>query len=376
MTREPPSPNRLRALLALLQITERQAARELGVSAETMAAWCSDLRLPTRVTRARLDRFLQRHGWSAAQALDGTALPADLPDAVRDALLPPPPPKTPKRRRTMELSFADDLTPEDLKHFGLQADPFEEPTDRAEIWLPAPLVHIENKLLEGIRRRQIVALVGECGSGKTTLLRRLRVRALRESRIRLIEPADLDRSKITHTSLMVACVRALTGENLSGRSATMIADRLRAVLIDHDNSGLYPALIVDEAHRLDPGALIAIKELWDSGQLFQPLAVLLFGQPTLADTLKRNPAVRELTLRTRLHQMAKLSPEGVQGYLDWRMQRGGRKVEDLFEPSAFKALAARAEHPKWLNNLVVAALKYTRGVGDVRVSAQHIGRAA
>lgn len=261
-----------------------------------------------------------------------------------------------------------------LKHFNLLDDPFEDGDDPEDIWMSPALTRVENAIVRGIRRRHIMALVAGPGSGKSTLVRRLYGRLGRERAVRLVAPASLDRPRITPTALAVAILRDLTGQETSGWPMEKRSELLRLTLKDMDGNGIYPLLVIDEAHLLTARALLSIKQLWDSHILFRQLAVLLVGQLPLKETLQRDPRVRELTGRTRLLELSRLGPDTAD-YLTWRFSKVGAKAEDIFEPEAVKAIGARAESPLWINNLAVYAMAYAHQLGFTTVTAAHVGRA-
>lgn len=273
-------------------------------------------------------------------------------------------------RHALEL-----LDPEDLAHWNLPSDPFDEHYEADDLWLPPHLERIERMLLQAVRARRITALVAPPGAGKTSMLRRMHARAGRESKVRLLHCASLDRAQITHATLASAILRDLLGadRDYSGLSAEARSELLRKTLDDVDQAGLYPVLLIDEAHRLTDRALIAIKEVWDSHTFQRKLGVVLVGQVALEDRLRKNPAVQELLGRTQILRLPALG-EHVGGYLRWRFARIGADADAVFTAAAMQALATRGEHPLWVNNVAVLAMRYAASTGAARVDAVHVGR--
>lgn len=275
----------------------------------------------------------------------------------------------------METVPREYLTPDTLVHFGLAEDPFADAESPEDVFLPPRLQLVENALLKTIQRRQIIVLVGPPGAGKSTLLRRLYGRCGREKKVRLIAPASLDRSRITHAALSVAILRDLIGRETASSSMEGRSELLRRTLADQTDAGLFPALLIDEGHKLKVEALLALKQLWDSHTMFKQLAVIVIGQLPLKRTLLQNPDVRELTMRAQIVELGKMDAEEVGSYLNWRLARvGDRRGADVFAADAVAALCTRGEHPLAINNLAVRAMAYARSLGDRVVTATHVGR--
>lgn len=265
------------------------------------------------------------------------------------------------------------LEPEHLARLELGADPFGDPD--GDCFLNPMLRGLETALLNAITGRQILALVGPIGAGKNVLIRRLYARVAGERRIQLIMPHTIDRRGITANTLAVAILRDMLGQDTTGLGAEQRAELLRRTLVDAQAAKLFPALVIDEAHKLSPAALVACKQLWDAGLLHRQLAVILVGQPELGARLAKDPAVRELGGRTRVLEVRKYSAADTAAYLRWRFARVDAEADKVFAADAYAALAARGEHPLAINSFAVRAIVYALSVGDRQVTATHVGRA-
>lgn len=274
----------------------------------------------------------------------------------------------------MEITSREDLEPEELAHFHLGEDPFDDIDNPEDIFLSSQHLAVERRIFKAIKARRILVLTAPPGGGKSTVLRRVYARAEREKRVRLIAPASLDRQRITHAALAVAILRDLVGRDTSSMAQETRSELLRETLADQDKAGLFPALLIDEAHLLKPAALVALKHIWDSHTLFKQIAMILVGQHTLHARLKADPSVRELTGRAQLVQLQPLGGD-VRGYLQWRFARVGGDADRIFSPDAYEALSARAEFPLWVNNLAVLAMRSAAAVGDDIVTRKHVARA-
>lgn len=273
------------------------------------------------------------------------------------------------------MSSRDSLSPEDLKHFGLPADPFDDGEDPETIWMSTRLGLVEAAMKSAITRRQIMTVTAPTGSGKSTLVRRLAAGIqIRQKTVRAITVATLDRSAITHTTLAVAILRDLTGRHTSSMSGEERGVLLRDTLQNEVAAGHYPVILLDEAHHLKPKALLALKQVWDSHVLFKQLAVILAGQPPLAGMLTSDPALRELYGRTRMLEVPALTAPETADYIRWRFTRVGADADKVFDPGAWAALATRGERPMWINNLATAAIIYAAERRQRLVTAEMVLR--
>jgi len=276
--------------------------------------------------------------------------------------------------------YLDDIV---LEWFGLSADPFDDPANPEDLYLSPANISAEKAMREAVRRRHLLAICGEPGSGKSALLRRFISKAQNEQLVRVIEPASLDRRHITARTLAVAILRVLIQRDTSPMGSEAQSELLQAALREQVASGMFPVLIMDEAHLLQTSALLAVKQLWDSSSAYKHLSVCLVGHLALANALRANPAIRELGGRTKVVEMqAMFNPKAARGhgadvataYLDWRLSKVGADVRTIFDDLAIQEIARRGEYPLWINNLSVRAMQYAHAAGDKLVLAEHVGR--
>ena len=330
-------------------------ARHLGVDRRAVAAWGRDGRRPRRSPH-----LAAAEAWLAARGVDPSTLWHD--------------PATPTPEPTMDTPSLEYLEPDELQQLGLADDPFGDPPSPEDVFLSPALRQCENALVRAARQRHIIALTGPAGAGKSTLLRRFFGSLGRDKRVKLIAPASLDRTRITGNALAVAILRDLTGRDTSGMAAEPRSELLRSTLAEQDAAGLYPTLLIDEAHHMAAHGLLALKAIWDSHTLFKQLAIILVGQDPLRRRLEGDATVREVAGRTRVVQVPELGAQ-TGDYLRWRWARVGGDADRAFTVGAYQALSARGRQgPLWVNNYAVRALRYALSVGDTRVDVQHVGR--
>jgi len=355
-------------------------ARLVGVHRSSLHNWWTGTTRPRVLLRRRVVAGLEELSISPTLLFpqpDGTD-PMTVTDLAAErkarglSTPTPTPPPTDPQEEQVQVTSREYLEARDLEHFQLGQDPFDDPTDPEDVWLPNALQHIEVALFGAANRRQMVALTGEPGSGKSTLLRRFHGRFGNQKRIKLVSVASLDRKRIDSGALATAILRDLIGRDCATMAMEKRSELLRTTLEDQDRSGNRPVLYIDEAHLLPPKALVAIKQIWDSHTLFRQLAVFLVGQQGLERRLRNDPAVREVTGRTRILTIPPVKDAGE--YLRWRFARVGGDADAVFAPDAYKALAVAGKYPLWINNLASHSMRLAVELGYEKVDQGLVGR--
>ena len=372
-------------------------------------AWLADMTgtNPTRMTRyiqgkvtdkrmrTRIEKTLREHGIST------TKLWGPYEEGFEPTLPPPPQPR-PKKPKTQQkpkkaptpstepeapmFLTRDFLDARDLSHFGLQADPFDDADVLTEPWMGPRQKFVEAQLKRAIRTRDMLCIVGEVGSGKSTLMRRFFAATQGDAKLQVINPATIDRKTLSAFSLSGAILRALApAERISPNSEERAA-RVNELLNERITTGVTPVLVIEEAHDLSIEALIALKELWDSGTLYRLLAIVLLGHgrtpwAATADNVRaidvklRDPRVRELAQRMRVVRLEAFSREELVEYVGWRLARA-EATPALIEASAYDELMSRPAllYPLAVGNVFTAALKLARTIGDKSITKAHVAK--
>lgn len=273
----------------------------------------------------------------------------------------------------------DYLDDAELRHFGLEEDPFYEIHDFSDIYLSPQLKVVERRFYDTVKRHGIMAIVGDIGAGKSTLLRYILTKMMREKGIRPIVPDDMDREKLTGRGLTSAIISTL-GAGHSPRSA-VDKDRLAKKLLEESiKNGVNPVLIIDEAHDLKDQVIVALKRIWDSGLIFRLLAIVIVGQGGtdskgyswgLKDTLENSPTIREFAERCYVTDIGVMNGH-MADYLSYRFKKAGADAKKVFSDDALKALSKKAEVPNRAHNIAVRAMRAAYQDGQGRVSMEHI----
>lgn len=340
----------------------RQAAREMGVRTQGFFS-------PEEYKDRRV-RMPRRHGQRSTR-MQKTARP---PRAARK-----------KGEEEPMHIYREDLLAEECRHFGLEADPFEEP-QVSDIFLGPVQERALEQAERWLKRMSMVALLGRVGSGKSTLLRHLihRLRQSQAPEFVLIYPNCMDREQLTGNKVVSAIIRTLAGGQYRMPPSSDARNDLAVDLLQREvDSGHVPCLVIDEAHDIPVQTFIHLKRLWDSGPVFKLLSILVAGQGYtlgsngdsvhlgLKDLLLHHPDLKEVTERMHLVELSS-RPKNLAAYLAWRFHSAGGDLTKAVEPEALKLLANRAYTPQEVNNLCIKAMKQAYRDGEPRVLTEHV----
>jgi len=338
---------------------QREAARLTGVAHGSMHRYLTGQRQPQPDRTAHIRAVL---------TAKGIAVPEN-PWAVVGSS---PTKRAAKPKEKFVIPSRTDLDEPDLKYFGLADDPFDIPIPASSTWTCDRTTFVDRAVLKAVRRRRIVAVVGDVGAGKTTLLRRLHWQLQQDAslKVRFLTPGNLNRASIDEGALSAAMLRDLGGGNMYSSSAEHRGEALRKLLDERRREGELTTLWIDEAHRMVLRGLIAVKEIWDSYTYEKSLSVVLVGQLSLREKLESDPRVKELTGRTRIVDLPQFGVAEIASYLDFRLRLAGRGLADVFQQDAINALARRgAVYPLWIDAIGSQAIQQARKTRSKRVTA-------
>ena len=219
-----------------------------------------------------------------------------------------------------------------LRHFDLEAMPFDKDLPDDELWLPSSKADLVDELVEAVQAHQHVLLVGEPGVGKTCTLRSLRHRLPDASfRLTYAHNATLGRRDF-YRQLCLSL--GLSPKATAAAVFYAISTHVEQLGRDH----VHPAFLLDEAHLLHQDVLEHLHVLtnyeWDRKPL---LSLVLVGLPELWERLLLR---KNRSLWSRLHCRLTIPPADVgdtNEYVDHRLRRVGAK-KMLFNSDALTLL--------------------------------------
>ncbi|MDK1288523.1 ExeA family protein [Pseudoalteromonas umbrosa] len=257
----------------------------------------------------------------------------------------------PKRTNHEQIEF-NDPEPEMLnatakKFFQLRRDPFENEINcEDDLFLVESHQMILEDMLIAATAGSMIALYGECGSGKT-ILRRMFVHQVQSDHpdLILIQPARLDRKKITAESISTAICRALQiGYKPSAEERDAAIEE---ALIESASNGHLHLMVIDEAHDLKPDVIKLLKRIWELTHGFKRvMGIVLIGQTELHKKLS-GQNVREFSWRCN---QIKMNPLGVHvpSYIRHKLGRAGLDTDKVFTEDALSAIrgkcSAKVQH--------------------------------
>jgi len=250
-------------------------------------------------------------------------------------------------RGAVSMLAVDELTMKEfLDHWGMEHLPFPKTVDPAQLFLNERFQRALRQLMHPLNTREIAVVIGEAGSGKTSLLDLL-MSSISSTRYKIIHlPVPLNKPRELYRSIAAAM-----GVNTTwfGADVLKVVDLMSYSYIESNRPCL---VLLDEAHLLTPATLNELRLLSNTKVKNDPiLALMLFGQPTLASTLKL-PAM--IPLAQRIGAWINLAPfteEECMQYIDWHLNKAGSQRE-VFSLAARKAIFRFSlGNPRMINRL-------------------------
>ncbi len=253
---------------------------------------------------------------------------------------------------------------------GLAKHPFKMTPDPAFLFLTRQhregLAGLAYSILE---RKGFLLLTGAAGSGKTTLLTWL-LQKLPASRIAtsvILNPT------LTCTEFLELAMLNFGVTDVPASKAQRL-QILQKLLEKGKSEGRVHVLIVDEAHKLDPGLLEEVRLLGN----FQTsddalLQILLIGQSELDETLSR-PGLWQLKHRIAVRlELQPLTPGEVPLYIQHRWRTAGGSMPVPFTAEAVAVVAGLSNGiPRLVNSLCDNALMLAFAEDQRQVTAAHM----
>ena len=234
-----------------------------------------------------------------------------------------------------------------LNHFALTAHPFAEkpPID----WLLRD-ERTEQALarLKFFEQQGAIALIiGQTGLGKSSLLR-LFIQQLPHNRY---HPVYLHLTPLNANAFLRFIVTKL------GEKPQMGKDRMLLQILERINiNDKCTLFIIDEAHLIDPKILTDLRLLISAIDEDVSLKILLCGQDSLNQILKRSSHADLVHRITLQFVMQPLSNEKTEAYIDYRITKAGGSTK-IFEPEAKKLIHDYTGGvPRQINNVATACL--------------------
>jgi len=238
--------------------------------------------------------------------------------------------------------------------YGLREKPFTLLPDPDYLYLSPKHQRALTLLEYGMMNHAGFSVIcGDTGAGKTTLIRRLLVELGDEIRVGLITNTHHSFGELLNWVLMAF---GLDGD---GKSKSQMHQMFIEFLIEQYAQNKHTVLIVDEAQNMGADTLEELRMLSninaDKDQLLQ---VILAGQPTLRETL-RKPELMQFAQRIAVdYYLESLSAEETSEYIHHRLGVAGAQ-KSIFTDGACKAVFKYSGGtPRLINLLCDTSLVY------------------
>ncbi len=207
------------------------------------------------------------------------------------------------------------------KSMGLSRHPFTSAACTTGFFQTARTKAILEELYYGITTRKgFLVLEGEVGVGKTSTLYQLLAMLEKDK----ITTAWLFNSMLSPRDLLLAIAKDFGLSLADTASLASILEALHHFFIDQHTNDYNTAIIIDEAHNLEPPALEALRMLSNLEHDGQKLVqILLVGQPELKERID-HPNLRQLRSRISIYLiLTALSQDECKRYVEFQLAQAG-----------------------------------------------------
>lgn len=252
-------------------------------------------------------------------------------------------------------------------------DPFKSPPQtRDEVYFPPAYREIYDRVIDAIKYRHFVAVLGKIGSGKTTLRAMVEDTVAGEDNLMVIWPEFFDQSKISAYEIARSILRECESP-VPGRAAALgkaVTKKLQSLT----QNGNRIAIAFDECHKMHRTTIRSLKNFHEmsSGGFQKYLGIVLFGWPSFTSMLM-DPEFQEIYERLDVIQMPDFAGSLAAGYLEHRLKLVGKTTADYFDNDAVQYITENAETPLQLGNIANRALQISmHDFGSNRVIGEAI----
>jgi len=275
------------------------------------------------------------------------------------------------------------ISQEARKYYKIFRDPFTDDIQKeSDVFMSEEHRYIEMAMLDAAKHTGFLAVIGEVGSGKTVIRRKVMEQLKKDGDMIIIYPEIIDKTRVNASSICDAIIMDLS-EEAPKRTMEAKSRQVHKLLLERAKQGFRSVLILEEAHDLTTSTLKYLKRFQEIEDGYRKLlGIILLGQTELNNLLDES---RHIEMREVIRRIQKAEIRGLNGntkeYLKLKFKRIGIKIEDIFDDSAFPALAKRLTtkdrrdkeishaYPLVVNNYAARAMNLAYEMGEKKVTA-------
>ena len=247
-----------------------------------------------------------------------------------------------------------------MNFFNLKVDPFESPkiVHPDDQWVSDEFTSLLEKIQYAAEVKTFFTFIGGVGTGKSNLMRKARHELTKLKNIIVASIPPLAVPYMDDTSLMSAVIKSISKDAKPFNSIDNRARQLAEKLYECEQSNTRIIILIDDAHKLPPEGLRALKIILESSD---NVSIVLAAQPKITDLLL-SAGLAEIDERLEREYMSSFrlknsNYKAVGSYIKHKLSIAGIDTyEEIFPEEVIKRIGEIVCTPLNINNLCTAVM--------------------
>ena len=255
-----------------------------------------------------------------------------------------------------------------MEFFNLKVDPFLSPAiiHPDDQWVSDEFTSLLEKIKYAAEVKTFFTFIGGVGTGKSNLMRKARHELTKLKNIIVASIPPLAVPYMDDTNLMSTIIRSISPDTKPFPSIENRARQLAEKLYDCEESNQRIVILIDDAHKLPPEGLRALKIVLESSD---NVSIVLAAQPKITDLLL-SAGLAEIDERLAREYMSSFRLKNsnyktIGSYIKHKMSIAGIDTyEEIFPEEVIKRIAEVVCTPLNINNLCNAVMTDTAKINS------------
>jgi type II secretory pathway predicted ATPase ExeA len=255
-----------------------------------------------------------------------------------------------------------------MEFFNFKVDPFLSPAiiHPDKQWVSDEAASLLEKILYAAEVKTFFTFIGGVGTGKSNLMRKVRHELTKLENLIVINIPTLSVSHMDDGAMVSAVIKGISKEAKPFNKISERGQQLAEKLDECELSNIRIIILIDDAHKLPPEGLRALRILLESSD---NVSIVLAAQPSITDLLLSSglSEVNERLDRQYINsfRLKNSNYKTVGSYIKHKLSiAGSDKYEEIFPADVIKRIGEIVCTPLNINNLCTAVMADTAKINS------------